>query len=274
VQAGSQAMADRYAYLPFIGVFVAAVWGISDLLQRFRMSQYLVPGLICIVLVALGWRARVQESYWQNSIVLFRHALEVTTDNSVAHIGLATALAEKGLTDEAVLHIRAVLAVNPHDAVALESLALYHIYTGDDSDALKELNTAAGYAKYPDVQERIHMTLGALDSNLGNMEKAKSEYREAIVAQPEDYKPYLNLGVHLYLEGKYDEADAKLSQSIAIFPTSAAYYYRGETLEAEGKLQQAGEAYRKALEISPGYDEAKKALEKVLQRMQSASHLY
>jgi hypothetical protein len=270
VQAGSQAMADRYAYLPFIGILLATVWGASDVLQKFRASQYLILALTCILVTVLGWRTRVQESYWQNSVALFSHALKVTKDNPVAHVSLATALAEKGLTDEAISHIRAVLAINPHDAVALQALALYHIYNDDNSRALTELNEAASYAKYPDLRERIHVNLGALYSKLGNMEKAKSEYREAIAAQPEDYKPYLNLGVHLYLEGSYNEAQANLNQSIAIFPRSTTYYYLGQTLQAEGKLREAGEAYGKALELSPGYDDARRALQELSQRMQSS----
>ena len=267
VQAGSQAMADRYAYIPFIGIFVAVVWAASEMLDRRQVARKLVVVSVCLVLVVLGWRTRVQAAYWQNSTTLFSHALEVAPDSAVAHVNLSMALAEQGFAEEAVRHIRAALVINPRDPVALQSLALYHIHEGNTVEALDELNNAAALAKYPFLQERIHMTLGALYSKSGDMEKAKSEYAQAIRLQPEDYKPYLNLAVHLYLEGKYDQALEKLKQSISAFPTSTAYYYQGEVLVSEGKLREAEQSYRRALEISPKYDDARRALGELLTRV-------
>src|SRR5579859_646584 len=268
VQSGGQAMADRYAYLPLIGILIAVVWGSADMLQQANVSRKLVVTLTCLLLAGSSWNMRIQESYWRNSISLFTHALDVTSNNGMAQVNLGMALADKGLAEESILHVQAALAINPRDALALQDLALYHINKErDTSRALAELKQAAAYARYPELQKSIHMTLGALYSKLGNMEEAKSEYRQAILAQPEDYRPYLNLGVHLYLEGKYDDALANLTQSIAVFPTSTAYYYTGETLQAQGKVQEAGESYKKALEISPSYEEPRQALHDLFARM-------
>jgi tetratricopeptide (TPR) repeat protein len=267
VQSGSQAMADRYMYLPLIGILIAVVWAAAELLQRARVSRKIVVLLSGVVLAGLSWNMRIQQSYWRNSITLFTRALEVTTDNPVAEVNLGTALADKGFSEESIVHMKAALAINPHDAVALENLALYHIYHKETARALEELDRAAGYTTYPDVQKRIHMNRGALYSKLGNMEAAKSEYRKAILAQPEDYWPYLSLGVHLYLEGRYDEALANLTQSTTIFPTSTAYYYAGKTLQAEGRLQEAAESYKTALRISPSYDDARQAFNDLVAKM-------
>lgn len=267
VQAGSQAMADRYAYIPLIGIFVAIVWTASDLLSKVSASKTPAIVLFCLLLLLLGWRTRVQEAYWRNSLTLFSHALDVTRENPVAHVNLGMALATKGLPEEAIAHVRAALAINPNDAVALQGLALYDAYHGDTTKALDELNKAAALSRYPFVQERIRMNLGALYSKLGEMERAKLEYAEAIRLQPEDYKPYLNLGVHLYLEGKYEQALGNINQSISVFPTSTAHYYQGQALEAEGKLEASEQSYRRALELSPEFDDARTALDNLLGKM-------
>lgn len=260
VQSGTQAMADRYAYLSFIGIFVAAVWGIADLLQKKHVAIRLKVLFVFVVLLVLGWQTRIQKSYWHDSTALFTHALEVTENNDEAHVNLAAALTAKGDDEGAIAHARAALAINPHNVVALEGLALYHFRQGSTKQALDELNQAASLTSYAFLSERIHMNLGAVYSAIGEMEKAKSEYRLAIQIRPENYQPYLNLGAHLYVEGKYDEALQNLNQSIAVFPTSTAYYYQGQALQAKGRLQEAGDAYRRALRISPQYLDAQKAL--------------
>jgi tetratricopeptide (TPR) repeat protein len=113
VQVGFQARADRYAYLPLIGLFIAAVWGVTDLFRHWRVRQSIAGILGCSVLFAALLGTLAQIPYWKNSATLFRRALEVTHDNYVAHFSLALFASERGATEEADAHFNKAIELNP-----------------------------------------------------------------------------------------------------------------------------------------------------------------
>ena len=129
IQVGDQSMADRYTYVPLIGIFIAAAWGLADLTGENRTLRHAAAALAVVVLAGSFAVTRVQTGYWTDAETLFGHALEVTSDNWVAHNCLGISLAFKGRMNEAVLHYAEALRINPrhsdiHNNMALRSLRL------------------------------------------------------------------------------------------------------------------------------------------------------
>src|SRR6266849_3376813 len=269
IQIGNQAMADRYAYIPLIGLFVMIIWGISEWLPATQISKYLLAGLFFGLLLALTWTTRVQLGYWQDSIALFSHTLEVTTNNATAHVSLGSSLAETGRLDEAAYHFYSALAIKPKDEMAQFNLAAYHLYQGDREGALREFRLVLLYTQNKTVAANTHVQMAAIYSQLGDMAESKEHYREAIQLDTMQYKAYLNLGVHLYLEGDLDGAISNLSRSLEIIPTSPAYFYLGQALERENRLAEALTAYHEALKISSEPAEIQNHIDAILKKQKT-----
>ena len=122
VQVGFQAMADRYTYIPLIGIFIILVWGGADALGNWHFGKMVLAGLAVTILSALTVCTYFQLGYWKNRIALFSHALKVTDNNYVAHNNLGVAFFEKGKFDEAIFHYKEILKIIPDDAGAFYNL--------------------------------------------------------------------------------------------------------------------------------------------------------
>ncbi len=123
VQVGAQAMADRYTYIPLIGLFIMVSWGLTELVERWRIPPAARAGGACVALIALGAITSMQVTYWRDSTTLFRHALEVTQRNWLAHQNLAVALQNQGKINEAIAEYSQCLSISPGYAKAHHNLA-------------------------------------------------------------------------------------------------------------------------------------------------------
>ncbi len=231
VQVGQQAMADRYTYVPLIGIFVILAWGIPDLANRFlrsRPSFLAVPAAIVIaVLMVCTWK---QISYWQNSITLFDHALEATSDSGMVQVCIADAWSERGRPDMAIRHLTAALKREPDFAEARNSLGFIYLKQGQQAKALDQL-------------------------------------KKAIAADPKLASAYNNIGTALLQQGKTDEALRQFSRSVDIKPNNAETQYNlGNALDREGKMNEAAAHYRKALRLNPELAQGHVAMGSVLLR--------
>jgi tetratricopeptide (TPR) repeat protein len=133
VQVGSQAMADRYTYIPLIGIGIAVAWGASDACARLPGRRAALPIAACAAIAALGVTASVQLRHWRDSATLFRHTLEVTRNNHVAHAYLGTALLERGQTGDAIFHYQEALRLRPDFLTVANNLA-WLLATGHDAN--------------------------------------------------------------------------------------------------------------------------------------------
>ncbi len=269
VQIGNQAMADRYAYIPAMGLFVMMVWSISEWVCARQVLQYLLSAAFVVVLLALSWNSRIQLGYWRDSQTLFSHALEVTSNNATAQVCLGSALAEAGRLEEAADHFHAALRIKPNDEMAHFNLGAYRLYQGDRAGALQEFQLALHYTSSNIVAANAHVQMAVIYSQMGRMEESKAHYREAIQLDDMQYKAYLNLGVHLYLEGDLDGAISSLSHSLEIIPTSSAYFYLGEALERENRPAEALTAYHEALKISSEPAEIQNHIDAILKKQKA-----
>ncbi len=216
VQVGSQSMADRYTYLPLIGLFVIVAWVVGDVLPRPGAARLAVPA--AIALVALSWSTRAQLGVWRSSETLFEHALAVTERNYVARNNLGLVLAERGLLDEAVTHYEAALSYEPDHAPLHVNLANARLKQARADEAFRHYRRALELD--PDSAD-ANYNLGLALARQGRFEEAVARYEKALRAAPEDPELHNNLGSSLARLGAPDEAVEHFTRAIRLRPDYA-----------------------------------------------------
>ena len=179
-------MADRFTYVPCIGLFIVVVWGIADLASRWRASRFLLPAGASVVLAALMICTWVQVSYWGDAISLYEHTLKVTTGNSLIHNSLGVALAAQGKMDQAITHYTEALRLKPDYDEAHNNLGIALAKQGKLDQAISQYNEALRLQ--PDYAE-AHNNLGVALEAQGNLDQAVSHYTEAIHLKPDFPRP-------------------------------------------------------------------------------------
>src|SRR5881296_954705 len=220
VQVGEQGHADRYTYLPHIGLFLLAVWLAADLVAVHQARSRLAIATAVVIILALAWAAFIQTSYWRNSEILWAHALDVTSDNDFAHNNLGYLCVDQGDLDKAIAHFEAALRIrsrklNPH----------YNV-----GSAFVRMNLADALARK------------------GQPDEAMVHYEEAIRLQPNYADAYYNRGNVLFAEGRIDEAMADWEKTLQIQPNDAdAYTGLGNALLRRGSIKEAMVHYETAM---------------------------
>ena len=262
VQVGDQALADRYTYVPLIGVFIMAAWGMTDLAARLRLPKPVLPAAACALVAALGVCAHAQASHWQDSITLFDHALKVTSGNYMAHKAIAVALTDDAERyEEAVVHCRKAIELDPQDSAPYYNLgnALYKL--GKAGDAIEAYREAIKIK--PDYLN-AHYNLGNVLAEQRHLDDAIALYGKVLELDPRHAGANNNLGTALVLQGKLEQALPKYRTALDIDPDYVdALCNLGYTLSKLGKLDDAVQAYEKALHVDPACERARKALDKI-----------
>ena len=218
VQVGSQAMADRYSYLPLIGPAVALVWlaaGFVASAPRWRLPCAAVASFILLDLIVVAYQ---QVSYWHDSKTLWTHALDCNADNWTAHHGLGAALSESQRYDEAIAEFEQALKLRPPYALARVSLgmALEHRGEPGDIDAAVELYRRA-VADDPTLAD-AHYNLGVLLASCGSTAEAIAEFQSALKCKPDKANAHYNLAECLERQGNYAEAMASWRAALRLQP--------------------------------------------------------
>ncbi len=251
VQVGKQSMADRYTYIPLIGVFLIAVWGVADLAERCRRRHAWLAG--CAALVTLGCMvtAWFQVGHWRDGITLFERALEVTKDNAPAHNNLGYALEKEGRLDEAALHYREALRIHPEYYLAHSNLGNVLVEEGRLDEATRHYREALRiHPKFVLAHTELGIALGLQ----GRMHEAVASHREALRLAPEDPNAYSRLGVALMEQGNMSEALLHCRDAVRRNPESAGLHNNlGFVLDRQGEDEEAIAQYREALRLDPEY---------------------
>ncbi len=220
VQAGDQALADRFTYLPLMGLFLMIVWGSTVFLKEWRHRKTILFASVCFVTVACAVVTRSQMKYWQNSLTLFEHAIEVTSNNYLAHNNLGAVLVDREKYEEAIPHFAEALRIKPNYADA-------------------HYNLANALARQGKVQEAIE------------------HHQAALQITPGDVRTKNRLGVLLAGQGRYREAVACFEEILRTDPAYAeAYNNIGVALSEQGRYQEAIKHFREALRFRPNFAEA------------------
>jgi protein O-mannosyl-transferase len=245
IQVGEHAMADRYTYIPSIGLFILVVWGGEELTRRWRHRVLAVSlgGVaamaLCIVVT------RQQLGYWQDSETLFRHALTVTENNHVARQALADALLKKGQIDEAIYHYQEAIRLRPNDSKTYNNLGEAFSLNGEVAAAIVQ------YQKAIQLQPRFavaHSNLAAAWQKQNQLEAAIGEYREAIRLRPANAQDHDQLGHVLRQKNQLEAAIAQYREAVRLQPQQAEFH------------QNLGDAFYENSQISEAIDEFQQAL--------------
>jgi len=291
------AVADRFVYIPLIGLFIMISWGGTDVARVRRYGKAVAAVVAAAILLSCVAVSRAQTEHWKNRITLFRHALKVTENNCVAHNNLAIAMLEKGKRDEAVFHFKEILKKCPEDSQNLYNMGLAMQNAGNVDQAIFYYREAL---KINPEDEQVHNNLanvlfsqGNIDesglhysealrikpefseahNNLANVLAAQGRIREAVVhynealsINPENRDAHYNLGSLLLSQKQYKEAAAHFAATIKIDPTYAKAYNKiGILLTRQGKFEKAGVFFSRALELDSGYVEARENLKVIKQ---------
>jgi tetratricopeptide (TPR) repeat protein len=256
IQAGAQARADRFTYIPMIGISIAVVWGASEALAAWPRIRLALAAAVCSVCLVLTW---LQVGYWRDSISLYQHAIEVTTDNYVARFNLASVLEARGSSAEAVAQLRETVRIRPYFASARAELGQLLARQGQPQEALGELQKAVRLK--PDSAE-AHFRLGSVLGTLGRTGDAAAEFAETVRLQPENADAHYNLGIALAQQDKLPDAAREFSATVRLRPDDVdARFNLGITLGRSGRLDESIVQLSAAVRIKPDFTEARQALE-------------
>jgi tetratricopeptide (TPR) repeat protein len=254
VQVGSQALADRYTYVPLIGIFIMVTWGISDWVSKKHYKRIGFFAATAAILLLLMITSRLQVKYWTNSVTLFEHAINVTDDNDTAQLNLGEALAEQGNMNKAVKHYKAALNVNPDLAGANFNIGVYFREEGKIDEAINHFSKVLhGKSDHADAQCELGDTL----KRRGDLSRAVKCYLEAIKIRPGYAKAYNNLGVIFASQNKVEAAIAFFSKALQISPGYAgAHFNLGKIYASLNDLDKAIFHFQKALQFDPNMVQA------------------
>jgi Tfp pilus assembly protein PilF len=220
VQVGMQSMADRFTYIPLIGLLFIVAWGIPDALKKTHYRHWITGIAALLVIAVLSVCTWKQLQLWQNDLILFEHTLKHTRNNPVAERYLGIAFSRQGKLDIAMRHLTRAIEIYPHD-------------------------------------EEVHLIMGNLYTSLDKKEEAIAHYKEAIRINPNFARAYFNIGNVYASQRKTGEALASFSKAIQIDPQDAeAHYNMGTVFFSQGKYDEAISHFREAIRIRPDYAKA------------------
>jgi tetratricopeptide (TPR) repeat protein len=249
VQVGGQAMADRYHYLPSIGLFIALVFGAAELATARRIGRFAVAATAAVVLLTCAMLTTVQASRWRDSVTLFRHTLAVTPPNLVMEYNLGHVLGRERNYDEALTHFAAALHIDPKFFDAL-------INTGMTLSEMARPAEAVGYfeqalAVAPN-SSKAHTQLALALVKQDRKAEALAAFRKALELAPQDADARGNLGLMLARQGNVAEATEQLQEALRLNPNSAeAHNNLGLVLLAAGKARESIPHFLAALRLKP-----------------------
>jgi tetratricopeptide (TPR) repeat protein len=259
VQVGAQSMADRYSYIPLLGLFVLVAWGAHELTEYWRVHPVFPCAVATGVLLACLALTCHEVAFWKNSGTLFQRALAVTDASSIAHLHLGNfELLERGRLDEAISHFRAAINLEPSLADAHSQLGTALYRQGRREEGVLQLETAT---RLKPSYAPVHFNLGVALQNQGRSDDAITQFREALRWRPDYAEAHNGLGAALETKGQLDEGLGHLEEAVRLRPDLAtAHCNLGLALVIKGRRSEAISHFTQALKLRPNYPEAERQL--------------
>ncbi len=276
VQVGAQAMADRYAYIPFIGLFVMCTWFVANwaeasqghpIFARFvrekgiRAAWLSIPALTC--LLVLGLLTSRQVHYWHDTQSFWQRTLSLTKNNYVAHDSLGNFLARQGRTEEAAAQFRAALAIRPDDLPANLNLATLEA-NRNLQDAIERYQMVARYAADTSLRATAYGNLGSAYRQIGDPARATQCYEAALQLDPKHAMAMIGLGLIAQKNGALPEAVSQYSRAMSVEPTDVGYLLLAQALQQEGRNDEARAITERVARLSPNLAEAQREAQALL----------
>jgi len=266
VQVGAQAMADRYAYIPFLGLFMMLTWLAADCAKTMRLPQVWFAILAAACLLALAMLSHRQVGYWHDTPSFWQRTLALTGNNYVAHDSLGEYLAAQGRTDEAAVQFQQALAIRPDDLPANLNLGAYEHSHGNIRAAVEHYQIVARNAADQDLRAKAYANLGSAYRLLGDSAKAKQCYETAIELEPDHPFPIdlIGLGLIALKSGDPAEAIRLYQRAMEIQPTDVGYLLLAQALDQNGRPDEANAIRARVARASPDLAAAQKQVQSLL----------
>ncbi len=269
VQVGDQAMADRYEYLPAIGLFLMIVWGLADLAAARKLSPrdlswkwVAAPAVACMLL--LGVLTYRQVGYWHDTESFWNRTLALTKDNYFAEGALAGYLRSQGRTEEAMAHYRVALAIRPDNLLSIFNLGAYEHSKGNLQGAIERYQFVAGHAGSPRFRSKAYANLGFAYREQGQPDKAREAFENSLQVLPDQLPIMVALGVLDEAAGDFSGAAREYFQVVAKQPSDVGYLLLAHALQQQGRPDEAKAAFQRAARISKNLPMAEKQAEALL----------
>jgi len=260
VHVGDISHADRYTYVPLLGIFIAIIWIAGEL-----QTPHLRYGLIAtaaIALIALAVTTTKDIAYWHDGISISEHSIAVTGPNCLMERTLGETLYTQGRADDALVHLARSVSLQPTD-VGLFDIGTIKLQQNKPQEAVFYFQQALQYPGEARVLGQIHNNLAVLYMQQGLLADAEKHFQESVALDPDSPRHRVAYGWLLAKELKYDQAVSQFEEALRIAPDAMAYFYLGSALEQEHKLDQAADAYRKTLALAPTAREAQARLDAI-----------
>jgi len=275
ITVGEQTMADRYAYIPFIGLFVAIVWTLNAWALEAVASEHRTrgawrAGAAVLVVFILGRLTYRQLGYWHDDETLWRHALNVTKGNYMAHNNLAIALAKQGRSEEAVVQFQAATALHKYPPDQVLKLAFYELRVGHPQEAIEEADAVLRASADrvdpvdPKTQAAAWSELGQAHLQLRQYDQAAECYQNALRLNPENGMALMGSGVLALRQGRPDVAITQLAHAVKVDPSDVNVLLLAQALRRAGRAGEADSVSAQVRKISPDLGQAQLAAEQVL----------
>jgi tetratricopeptide (TPR) repeat protein len=286
VQVGRQAMADRYAYLPFIGLFIMICWGVADCVvassrwlesrrglttvgaetdnSRQPISAILLATVCAGVLVALVLVAHRQIDYWGDNVTLWSHTLQVTNRNYEAEEDLGEALLEKGEQADALIHFYQATEIDPRRTLPHMHIAVYDQEHGKLQEAIEQYRKAISVSQNSSTNARAFSNMGHAYLQLGNMAQASENLQEAVRLDPHKMEIWIDLGLAKQKSGDLAGAIQAYSEGVKVKPTDVGYLLLARALQQSGHQDEAATATQRAKALSANFAGAQRVADQIL----------
>jgi len=254
IQAGLQSRADRYTYVPMIGISIMLAWGLADLCARWPRGKPALAVLGVFACLAWSFLTWLNLGNWRDSVSLFRHAILVTSDNYVAYNNLGAALRRRGQTAEAMADFQEAVRIRPHYGDAQNNLGEALLVQGRTDEAAPHvLEALRGEPR----SSEAHVNWATILNKRGQHDEAAAEYHAALLLQPDNAQAHCGLGVALMDLRRYEEALPQLTDAIDINPDYAdAHYNLGILFGALQRTDEAMAQFSATVRLQPDNPEA------------------
>jgi protein O-mannosyl-transferase len=266
VQVGEQAIADRYAYIPFIGIFIILSWAIAETVKN-PLWQKITSIAAVIILISLSVTAHSQVMYWKTSFSLFKNTLNVTEGNAVAHICMGAELMRENRIDEAIAQFNTAININPKDPVNyMAFIGLGQAFSLQN----KKIEAIAAFKQALSINPKFdeaYYNIGLVLYQIGRMDEAIVEYKKAVALNKDRPNYHSSLGNVYMRQGKVKEAEKEYNEVLRIQPDNAgAHNNLAMVLMQQGRIDEAIKHFREAIKLQPAYANAHFYLARILKK--------
>lgn len=251
VQISVHAMADRYAYIPLLGIFVIVCWCAAEMMKSWQVPTSVPAVVSAAVLLALGVALHRQVSFWSDNVTLWNHTLAITQGNYTAEDNLATALIAQGRIEEAIPHFQRARFLRPDDALATLNIATYEQMRGNYQAALEDYAKVMRFTKEPSFLENARVNSGYAHYSLKQYDSAKRDFEAGVRQQPWNAPAYRGLGLVAQRAGDFAMAVTNYERSVELQPSPVGYLLLAQALERSGQADAARAAQAQAARMTP-----------------------